>query len=120
MDKGYPDTHSKLRTFIKIGLFGKVLAEWRKVVFLDSDMLPVENIDALFDVPHRLAMVSTGGHQLLNPLAPQRDGERGTIQHPTSVHSLAPLKKILVSAFPDLFSGGKLIGAFVSERGGRL
>lgn len=61
--KGYPDSHSKLRTFIKLGLFGHVLAEWRKVVFIDSDMLPVENIDALFDVPHKLAMGEEGDYE---------------------------------------------------------
>ena len=78
--KGYPDSHSKLRTFIKLGLFGHVLAEWRKVVFIDSDMLPVENIDALFDVPHKLAMVSKRSRQL-SPPPGERERERR--QHPT-------------------------------------
>jgi alpha-N-acetylglucosamine transferase len=37
-------------TFFKLNIFG--LVEYEKIVFLDSDMLVVENIDELFELPH--------------------------------------------------------------------
>jgi len=44
-------------TFEKLGIFS--LTQWGKIVYLDSDMMIVKNIDCLFEQPH-MAAVSAG------------------------------------------------------------
>lgn len=50
------------QTFDKLHVFG--LTEYEKIVYVDSDMIVLSNIDELFDKPH-MSAVAAG--QLLNP-----------------------------------------------------
>ena len=45
-------------TYTKLNIFG--LAEFDKIVYLDADMLVVDNIDELFEKPHMSAVVAGG------------------------------------------------------------
>lgn len=53
-----PTTHRWFATYSKLYVFG--LAEYDKVVYLDADMLLLENIDHLFLLPH-MSATNAGG-----------------------------------------------------------
>lgn len=50
------DSHHWNNTFDKLHLFG--LVQFRKLVYLDSDMMVLSNIDELFDRPHMSAVAA--------------------------------------------------------------
>ena len=55
---GIGTDHRWSRTYSKLRVFG--LEQFEKIVYLDADMLVLENIDALFDCPH-MSATNAGG-----------------------------------------------------------
>jgi alpha-N-acetylglucosamine transferase len=97
-------------TFFKLNVFG--LVEYTKVVFLDSDMIVIENIDELFEMPH---MTSCAAGKLFPRNEDWIHLNSGIMVIEPSVDILDKIKNIFASSTRNFYGDQDVIQALYPE-----